>query len=70
MKVKDLIKRLKEAPQDMEILSSIDCEGNNFKSIENVYLSDGRKYMIIYPTDECYDYEEKKKGGFYLTKIN
>jgi len=77
--IKELIELLKAQPQNNEVLLSIDSEGNTFKEIgESHYIrSDNSDSIevynnksVIFPNDECWQYEENEKGDLELEKIN
>ena len=73
MTIKELIELLKAQPQNNEILLSIDSEGNTFKEIGEGHYASIELYnnkSVIFPNDECWQYEENEKGELELEKIN
>lgn len=50
MKIKDLIEELKAYPPEKEIHLSIDPEGNQIRTIQEV-AQDENEMVIIWPTD-------------------
>lgn len=59
MKIKQLIKQLKEYPEEAEIYISNDSEGNEIKTIDQITITEKEeknndrthKAIVIYPTD-------------------